>query len=58
MNFAFKYTIRKALEEQVGLKLNETHRLLLYAVDVNLLGDNRSAIKKHAEALIETSKGG
>jgi hypothetical protein len=34
-----------------------THWLLVYAVDVNPLGYNRSAIKKYAEALIDTSKG-
>jgi hypothetical protein len=27
-------------ENQVGLKLNGTHQLLLYADDVNLLGNN------------------
>jgi hypothetical protein len=33
-------------ENQVGLKLNGTHELLVYADDVNLLGDNIDAIKK------------
>jgi hypothetical protein len=32
---------------QVGLKLNGTHRLLVYADDVNLLGDNIVAMKKN-----------
>jgi hypothetical protein len=40
-NFALEYTIRKVLENQVGLKLNVTHQLLAYADDVNLLADNR-----------------
>jgi hypothetical protein len=31
----------------VGLKINETHQLLRYADDVNLLGDN---IKKKVDA--------
>jgi hypothetical protein len=39
-NFALEYAIRKVYEKQVGLKLNRTHRLLVYAHDVNLLGDN------------------
>jgi uncharacterized protein YabE (DUF348 family) len=51
-----KYAIRKAQENQVGLKLNGTHQLLAYADDVNLLGDNIDTIKKNMESLIDTSK--
>jgi hypothetical protein len=40
----------------VGLKLNGTHQLLVYADDVNLLGDNIDAIKKNMETLIDSSK--
>jgi hypothetical protein len=29
------------------LKLNETHQLLVYADDLNLLGDNIDTIKKN-----------
>jgi hypothetical protein len=45
-NFALEYSIRKIQETQVGLKLNETHQLLAYADDMNLLGDNIDIIKK------------
>jgi hypothetical protein len=45
-NFTLEYTIRKVQENQVKLKLNGTHQLLVYADYVNLLGDNIDAIKK------------
>jgi hypothetical protein len=43
-------------ENQVGLKFNGTHRLLAYADDVDLLGDNIDTIKKNTENLIDASK--
>jgi hypothetical protein len=40
----------------VGLKLNGTHKLLVYYDDVNLLGDNIDTIKKKTETLTDASK--
>jgi hypothetical protein len=53
--FALEYAIRKAQENQVGLKLNGTHQLLVYADDGILLGDDIDTIKK-TETLIDASK--
>jgi hypothetical protein len=39
-NSVVEYGIRKVQENQVGLKLNGTHQLLVYADDINLMGDN------------------
>jgi hypothetical protein len=44
---ALEYAIRKVQEKLVGLKLNGTHQLLVYADDVDLLGDNKDIIKKN-----------
>jgi hypothetical protein len=40
----------------VGLKLSGIHQLLVYADDVNLLGDNIGTIKKNTETLIGSGK--
>jgi hypothetical protein len=46
-NFVLEYAIRKVQENQEGLKWKETHQLLAYANDVNLLGDNIDIVKKN-----------
>jgi hypothetical protein len=40
----------------VGLKLNGTHQLIVYAEDVNLLGDNIDTVKENIDILIDVSK--
>jgi hypothetical protein len=55
-NFVSEYAIRKFLENEAELKLNGTHQLLAYTVDVNVLGDNINATKKSTENFIYTSK--
>jgi hypothetical protein len=38
-NFALEHAIMKVQKNQVGLKLNGTHQLVVYADDMNLLGE-------------------
>jgi hypothetical protein len=45
-NFALEYPIRRVQVNQNGLKLNGTHELLFYAVEVNILGGNRTYSKE------------
>jgi hypothetical protein len=40
----------------VGLELNGTHQLLVYADDMNLLGDNTDAMKKNKDTLTGATK--
>jgi hypothetical protein len=55
-NFPLEYACRKVQDNQVGLKLNGIHWVLIYADYVNLLGDNIDTTKKNTETLVDASK--
>jgi hypothetical protein len=48
-NFALACAIMKIQENQVGLKLNGTQQQLVYADDVNILGNKIDTIEKNTQ---------
>jgi hypothetical protein len=46
LNFGLKSTTRKIQENQKAVELNGNHQPLLYADDVNILGENINTVRK------------
>jgi hypothetical protein len=55
-NFTLEYNTAKVKENHKKLELNSTHQLLVYATDVNLLGNTNMLKIKSTESLLATSK--
>ena len=57
-NCAIGYAIKRVQVNQVGLKLNGTHQLLVYADDDddNILGGSIHTVKKNTDTLVVASK--
>jgi hypothetical protein len=55
-NFTLKYAIRRVQGNQEGLEPNGTHQLLVYAADVNLLGEKNRHHKENTEILLDATE--
>ena len=55
-DFALEYAIRRVQENRIGLELNGKHQLLVYADDVNMLGENLQTVRENAEIFIKANK--
>ena len=56
-NFALEYSIRRVQVSQDGLKLNGTHKVLVYADGDNILDGSVYTTKEDAEVFVVASKG-
>lgn len=56
LDFAYERAIRNVQEDQVRLKLNGMHQLLICADYLNLFGVNVNCTKKSTKALIGANK--
>jgi hypothetical protein len=53
-DFALEYSMMKVQGSHKGLEMNGIHQLLVYANNVNILGENVSTMKKNKEAVFRS----
>ena len=56
-NFALEYAIRKVQETNLGLDMYDTHQVLAYADDVDLIGDDIRTIERNADVFFKCLQG-
>jgi hypothetical protein len=54
-NFPLENANRRVQVNQDGLKLNGTHKLLVYTDNVNILAGSRHSLKKNTDSFVVTS---
>ena len=55
-NIALEYAIRRVQENRIGSDMNGKYQLLVYADDVNMLGENLQTVRENTEIFIKASK--
>jgi hypothetical protein len=56
LEFALEFAIRKVQENQEELEADGTRQLLVYADNVNILGEHMNIVKENKETLLHTGK--
>ena len=55
-NFALEYAIRRVQEKIIGMELTRKHHHLVYADDVNMLGENLQTVRENSKIFLKASK--
>jgi hypothetical protein len=51
--FQYKRFVNKNISNCEGFELNETHQIVIYVNDVNILGEIMNTINKNTESLLQ-----